>query len=428
MNTNADAEASASTQQNWAAGWNEGLDQQWGDVADRRIADLIGMNVISEAGEDVGEIDNFVILDSKLQAVVGVGGFLGLGEHSVAVDLENLEYDGTQMIVSMTEEELRALPEWTEELEQTRLAEDDTFRTRTGTEGQMTAGTEMDATQTETPTGEDVARAEEMSNEEGETETEQLAEARQGEVEQEAEELAAEAEMTAEAAGDELADAAQATENAVENAAAETEQMAENAAAATENAAEEAGQELAEAGEATENALENAAAETEQMAENAAAATENAAEEAGQELAEAGEATENAVEDAAAETAAVAGAAAEGVSDWMEKLENEFADIADMRVNELEGMPVLTASGEEIGEIEDLATQNGTLVALVGVGGFLGLGEHDVALEMNRLGWNGEAFVLDGMTEADLEAMPEYDRDAVTIIDDDVTLSEHASM
>ena len=188
-------------------------------------------------------------------------------------------------------------------------------------------------------------------------------------------------------------------ENAAENTAEATENAAEDAAQATENAAEEAGQELAEAGQATENALENAAAETEQMAENAAQAT-----------------------------SAAAGAAAATVAGWVEKLENEFAEIADWRATEIEGTDVINAAGENIGEVEGLAEQDGTLVALVGIGGFLGLGEHDVAVEFDRLGWNGEAFVLDGVSEEELKEMPEADTATLTMIEDDVTLRERAAM
>ncbi|XDA99463.1 PRC-barrel domain-containing protein [Sulfitobacter sp. LCG007] len=53
---------------------------------------LIGSNVYSADGEDVGEIDNLIIsLDGKVEGVViGVGGFLGLGEKDVAVEMASL--------------------------------------------------------------------------------------------------------------------------------------------------------------------------------------------------------------------------------------------------------------------------------------------------------------------------------------------------
>jgi sporulation protein YlmC with PRC-barrel domain len=53
---------------------------------------LIGTRVNNEAGERIGEVNEIVLSkDGKVAAVViGVGGFLGMGEHEVAVKLESL--------------------------------------------------------------------------------------------------------------------------------------------------------------------------------------------------------------------------------------------------------------------------------------------------------------------------------------------------
>lgn len=355
-------------------GWNDDLDQRYADIADRPVRDLIGMNVISETGDDVGEVDTFVILDGELQAVVGVGGFLGLGEHEVALSLSDLAWDGQRLVIPFTKDELEAMPEWDEQAEFVALGEDDTFRTRMSTDGMA-------------PTGAEVAAAEEAAGDE-DTMTEEVAEAQEGEIEQEAEELAAEADMATDQAAEEIADAAEATENAVEEGAAEAEQMAENAATETERAAEAAGEEIADAAEATENAVEEGAAATEQMAENAA----------------------------------------NEAASWFKEIETLFGDLADTEISDLEGMEVVDAEGRVIGEIDEIAMHNGAPVAIVGVGGFIGLGEHDVALELSRLEHNGENFVLNGYTEEDLKAMPEVDRDAVEMLDDGATLRTYATM
>lgn len=374
-------------------GWNDDLDQRYADIADRPVRDLIGMNVISDTGDDVGEVDTFVILDGELQAVVGVGGFLGLGEHNVALSLADLTWDGERLVIPFTKEELEAMPEWDEQAEFATLGDDDTFRTRVPVDGAETADTDMAATEQDTavegdtPTGEEVAAAEEAAGDE-DTMTEEVAEAEQGEIEQEAEEIAAETEMATEQATDEVADAAEATENAVEEGAAEAEQMAEGVATETEEAAEAAGEEVAEAAEATGDAVAEGAEATEQMAENAA----------------------------------------NEASSWFAEIESVFGDLADAEIAELEGMEVVSADGEVIGEIDNIAMHNGAPVAIVGVGGFIGLGEHDVALELSRLQHNGENFVLNGYTEEDLKALPEVDLDAVEMLDDNVTLRSHASM
>lgn len=57
------------------------------------------------------------------------------------------------------------------------------------------------------------------------------------------------------------------------------------------------------------------------------------------------------------------------------------------RVSDLEGKPVYTVGGEDIGDINDvLVSQDGSVNAvLIGVGGFLGIGEKDVAVNMSAL-------------------------------------------
>ena len=57
------------------------------------------------------------------------------------------------------------------------------------------------------------------------------------------------------------------------------------------------------------------------------------------------------------------------------------------RVSDLEGKTVYGSAGENIGEINDvLISQNGSVNAvLIGVGGFLGIGEKDVAVNMSAL-------------------------------------------
>ncbi|MCK0168850.1 PRC-barrel domain-containing protein [Jannaschia sp. S6380] len=81
--------------------------------ADARVSDLVGMNVLSETGDDVGEIDSLVMANGGLLAVVGVGGFLGLGEHEVAIPLDRFAMtDGALIVDASTEAELEGMPEW----------------------------------------------------------------------------------------------------------------------------------------------------------------------------------------------------------------------------------------------------------------------------------------------------------------------------
>jgi hypothetical protein len=61
--------------------------------------------------------------------------------------------------------------------------------------------------------------------------------------------------------------------------------------------------------------------------------------------------------------------------------------VGTWRVTDLEGSPVYGAEGEHIGEINDLLVNDQGEVAavIIGVGGFLGIGEKDVAVSMGAL-------------------------------------------
>ncbi|MGO4573044.1 PRC-barrel domain-containing protein [Microvirga sp. 2TAF3] len=66
-------------------------------------SDLIGTKVISANNESIGDI-NDVIVDRKGQAVaavVGVGGFLGIGEKDVAVPFNSLEFATREQVRAM---------------------------------------------------------------------------------------------------------------------------------------------------------------------------------------------------------------------------------------------------------------------------------------------------------------------------------------
>ena len=80
-------------------------------------------------------------------------------------------------------------------------------------------------------------------------------------------------------------------------------------------------------------------------------------------------------------------------------------------VEEVLGSSVVNTNGEEVGEIDDLVLgQDQTHYAILSVGGFLGLGDKQVAipLEQLRLG-DDRTYLMSAETEEQLEAMPEYD-------------------
>ena len=87
-----------------------------------RASFLIGANVTNMANETVGEINDLVLdKEGKIVAViVGVGGFLGIGEREVALNYKslNIKYDpnaktnagATTIQVNATKESLKNAP------------------------------------------------------------------------------------------------------------------------------------------------------------------------------------------------------------------------------------------------------------------------------------------------------------------------------
>jgi sporulation protein YlmC with PRC-barrel domain len=79
------------------------------------------------------------------------------------------------------------------------------------------------------------------------------------------------------------------------------------------------------------------------------------------------------------------------------------------RATRLIGRPVANERGEEIGKIDDLIVgRDKVLFAIVGVGGFLGLGEHLIAVPYNSLAVTSKSIVLRGATKESLRRLPQF--------------------
>jgi sporulation protein YlmC with PRC-barrel domain len=82
--------------------------------------DLLGKNVYNDQKEKIGTIDDLIISpakDAKLPAasfaIVGVGGFLGLGKNDVAVPMEQFKLVNNQLTLpGATKDALKALPKF----------------------------------------------------------------------------------------------------------------------------------------------------------------------------------------------------------------------------------------------------------------------------------------------------------------------------
>jgi hypothetical protein len=91
------------------------------------------------------------------------------------------------------------------------------------------------------------------------------------------------------------------------------------------------------------------------------------------------------------------------------------ADWGSTTGGDLVGRTVYGSNGEEIGDIQDIVTRSGSSSpeALVGVGGFLGIGERDVAIPLSQLRMEGDR-VTTTMTKENLTAMQPYDQSGYT--------------
>lgn len=76
----------------------------------------------------------------------------------------------------------------------------------------------------------------------------------------------------------------------------------------------------------------------------------------------------------------------------------------------VENVDVLNASGEKIGEVEEILIDSDGNPAgfLIEIGGFLGLADSDVAVPLDALTWDGAHYVSK-MTEEQLENLQPFD-------------------
>jgi len=94
--------------------------------------------------------------------------------------------------------------------------------------------------------------------------------------------------------------------------------------------------------------------------------------------------------------------------------EVEMVDAQKINVDDLQGARVYGINDEDIGEISELVVDEGKLtIAVVDVGGFLGMGEKPVGVDFDKLQIlkgqdNDELRVYMDATEESLKAQPEY--------------------
>jgi sporulation protein YlmC with PRC-barrel domain len=84
-----------------------------------RASKLIGTKVVNAANESIGDVNEIIIgKDGKVAAVIiGVGGFLGMGEREVAINYNSLRMNRDSnanlvLTVNATKDALKNAPAW----------------------------------------------------------------------------------------------------------------------------------------------------------------------------------------------------------------------------------------------------------------------------------------------------------------------------
>ena len=223
------------------------------------------------------------------------------------------------------------------------------------------------------------------------------------------------------------------TQTTVENGVATT----------TTEAAETVGEKVEEGTAAAGQAVENAGTEVKQAGEAAAEKVEEGAVAAGQAVEDAGEKVEAASDAAGEKVENGVAAATEAATDADGKPVGETAaagattferpalsfegyqDVSTALVaEEIDGARLYDVQDNDIGEVGDLVmASDGTTIEkiVLDVGGFLGIGEHEIAVSPDQLqflkGEQGDVRVYIAASQEQLEAMPEYEAPAAQPIE-----------
>ena len=74
---------------------------------------VLGQAVFNDKNERIGAVDDIVVAPDKAisYAIIGAGGFLGVGKHDVAIPVSQLtQVDGKFVLAGATKEALKAMP------------------------------------------------------------------------------------------------------------------------------------------------------------------------------------------------------------------------------------------------------------------------------------------------------------------------------
>jgi sporulation protein YlmC with PRC-barrel domain len=84
-----------------------------------------------------------------------------------------------------------------------------------------------------------------------------------------------------------------------------------------------------------------------------------------------------------------------------------------MRAEELVGKDVYNSAGEKVGSVDEVVVNRSTrsTAAVIGVGGFLGVGEKKIVVALDRMRMQGDRVVAPNLTKESANTMQPYQRD-----------------
>jgi sporulation protein YlmC with PRC-barrel domain len=75
---------------------------------------VLGKTVFNDGGDRIGKVDDIIVAPDKAvsYAIIGAGGFLGVGRHDVAIPVSQIKQqsDGKFVLAGATKDALKAMP------------------------------------------------------------------------------------------------------------------------------------------------------------------------------------------------------------------------------------------------------------------------------------------------------------------------------
>jgi sporulation protein YlmC with PRC-barrel domain len=75
---------------------------------------VLGKTVFNDSGDGIGKVDDIIVAPDKAvsYAIIGAGGFLGVGRHDVAIPVSQIKQqsDGKFILAGATKDALKAMP------------------------------------------------------------------------------------------------------------------------------------------------------------------------------------------------------------------------------------------------------------------------------------------------------------------------------